>query len=207
MLNKLRFCVLLLLLCSSTVIAQTSSTGEFQKFEIFGGFSHNQIDVYSDDFDDNGGFFENRLDHNGFEVSGVVNVHRYVGIKGDFAAHYKKYTVSFPAFGTTPAQSFRLKSSIYNFLGGVQVKNNAKEGSRFRPFAHALVGVAHSRGGLEGSNETGTTNGLAAAFGGGLDIKANEHLTIRAVQVDYNPTRLADATQQNFRIGIGLVFH
>ena len=41
--------------------------------------------------------------------------------------------------GTT--ESIDTKERIYNFLGGVQVKDNRKD-ARFKPFAHALVGMA-----------------------------------------------------------------
>jgi opacity protein-like surface antigen len=102
----------------------------------------------------------------------------------------------------------------------VQLKDNSTEGT-FKPFAHALVGVAHARNRVDFSqnvcaavfpspcpsdfseNETG----FAAAFGGGLDIRASDSISIRAIQVDYNPTRLFDSTQHNFRIGVGIVFH
>lgn len=49
--------------------------------------------------------------------------------------------------------------------------------------------------------------GLAAALGGGLDIRLNKRLDLRAIQVDYNPTRLFGSTQHNIRIGIGIVIH
>ena len=56
-------------------------------------------------------------------------------MKGDVSGNWKKKTF---AIGTTA--SVELDSSLWNFLGGVQIKDNAKE-ARFKPFAHALVGV------------------------------------------------------------------
>lgn len=68
--------------------------------------------------------------------------------------------------------------------------------------------------------------GFAAAFGGGLDVRLNDRIDIRVIQIDYNPMRfdfsdfgaigvpgtptpLGDPkrTLHNFRIGIGIVFH
>jgi hypothetical protein len=49
--------------------------------------------------------------------------------------------------------------------------------------------------------------GFAAAFGGGIDIRASNRIDIRVIQIDYNPTRLFDGTQHNLRVGIGIVFH
>jgi len=54
---------------------------------------------------------------------------------------------------------------------------------------------------------TDTETGLAGAFGGGLDIRASDRIDIRAFQFDYNPTRVFDSTQHNFRIGVGIVIH
>ena len=112
-----------------------------------------------------------------------------------------------------------IDSRLFNFLGGVQIKDNSTEGT-FKPFAHALAGVAHARNSVDFNDVvcvaivpspcspfTQSETGFAAAFGGGLDIRASDRISIRAIQVDYNPTRLFDSTQHNFRIGVGIVFH
>jgi len=43
------------------------------------------------------------------------------------------------------------------------------------------------------------------AFGGGLDIRLNDRLDIRAVQVDWNPIRSGGVTTNNLRFGVGIV--
>jgi hypothetical protein len=48
-------------------------------------------------------------------------------------------------------------------------------------------------------------NGLGMAFGGGLDVRLNNRIDIRAVQVDYNPIRSSGVTDNNLRIGFGIV--
>jgi opacity protein-like surface antigen len=214
----LLFCITML--SSIFVVAQD----DIHKGEFSASFSNNQVDTgLSDDNEDLRDFFKDRESFNGVELSGVGNVSRYIGIKGDFSVHVKDFEFDVPQVGTTPATRFKVDASLYNFLGGVQVKDNSKEGSRFRPFGHALVGVAHQRAKLDSSfftsafcqqpgidcreQDSETSTGFAAAIGGGLDIKATERFSIRAFQVDYNPTRLNDSMQNNFRFGVGIVFH
>jgi len=94
-------------------------------------------------------------------------------------------------------------------VGGVQVKDNSSEAT-FKPFAHALAGVANSRMNSRIENVfrgKDSNTGPAGAFGGGIDIRVSRRFDIRAIQLDYNPTKLLDATQHNFRTGVGIVLH
>ena len=202
--------------CASIAAAQS----DYKKFEFFGGYSHNRVDTgIGDDEPELGDIINEREGFNGFEVSATGNITRYIGIKGDFSGHFKSKTI--PVFSIAgSAANVDLESRLFNFLGGVQIKDNSNEGT-FKPFAHALVGVAHARNRLDFSNNicaavfpspcpidnTINETGFAAAFGGGIDIRASDRISIRAIQVDYNPTRLFDSTQHNFRFGVGVVFH
>ena len=47
---------------------------------------------------------------------------------------------------------------------------------------------------------------LGPEIGGGLDFKVGRNVDITAISVGYNPTRLDDETQHNFRVGVGLRF-
>lgn len=221
--NKLILALCLTIFTSVFALGQT--TDDYNKAEGFIGYSNNQVDTgLSDDDEDLRDFFNDREGLNGVNGSVVGNISRYVGIKGDVSAHFKNYEFDVPRTGTTNVTDrFKVDSSVYNFLGGVQVKDNSKGGSRFRPFGHALAGVAVGRTKLDNSfftssfcQQTGvdcrqdfsdSETGFAAAIGGGIDIKATERFSIRAVQLDYNPTRFNGTTQNNFRIGVGLVFH
>ncbi|MDQ4123666.1 MAG: outer membrane beta-barrel protein [Acidobacteriota bacterium] len=225
MFKKFSFCALLFALCVSLNFAQTTTTGDYHKVEVFGGYSNNQVDVGVGG--NNGGgleeFFSDRESFNGVNIAATGNINRYVGIKGDFSAHFKNFTFRVPAVGTTPATDVDVDGSLYNFLGGVQVKDNSRGGSRLRPFGHALAGVAHGRTEIDDQFFTSafcsqpgidcrqdvieSDTGFAASLGGGLDVKATDRISVRAFQVDYNPTRLAGSTQHNFRFGIGVVFH
>lgn len=197
--------------CASIAAAQS----DYKKFEFFGGYSHNRVDTgIGDDDPSLGDIIDEREGFNGFEASATGNLSRYFGLKGDFSAHFKKQSFSSGA----PA-SVEVDSRLFNFLGGVQLKDNSTD-KTFKPFAHALVGVAHTRNELRFnqvfciqifpspcSDTTVTETGFAGAFGGGLDIRASDRVDVRVIQFDYNPTRLFDSTQHNFRIGVGIVFH
>ena len=192
--------------CASISLAQ--STDDYKKWEFYGGYSHNRVDTGS-----GSSLISDREGFNGFDTAVTGNITRYVGLKVDFAGHFKSTTIP---VSTT---QINVDSSIYNFLGGVQIKDNSNEGT-FKPFAHALVGVANGRASVDFNNIaciaispspcspfTESETGFAGAFGGGIDIRASDRISIRAIQIDYNPTRLFDSTQHNFRIGGGIVFH
>ena len=203
----------IILACASIAAAQS----DYKKFEFFGGFSHNRVDTgLGDEEPALADVINEREGFNGFEVSATGNFTRYLGLKGDFSGHFKNKTFGIPGL---PGSNVEVDSRLFNFLGGVQIKDNSTEGT-FKPFAHALAGVAHARNSVDFNNVvcvaivpspcspfTESETGFAAAFGGGLDIRASDRVSIRAIQVDYNPTRLFDSTQHNFRIGVGIVFH
>lgn len=204
--SKVFLLAILLVSCAPMAFAQSSD--DYNKLEFYGGYSHNRVDTGS-----GGTIIGNREGFNGFNTAVTGNITRYVGLKFDVAGHFKEK--SFPI----GSGSIDVNSNLFNFLGGVQVKDNSKD-AKFKPFAQALVGVARGRNrvAFNGilctaifpspcSNFTETDTGLAGAIGGGLDIKLNDRFDIRAIQVDYNPTRLFDETQHNFRIGAGIVIH
>ena len=205
---------IMILGCASIAAAQS----DYKKFEFFGGYSHNRVDTgIGDDDPDLRDIIDEREGFHGFEASATGNISRYVGFKFDVSGHFK--SKAFPV-GNIATSTVDVDSHLYNFLGGVQFKDNSTE-STFKPFAHALVGAAHARNRVNFSNDvcvavfpspcpadfTQSETGFAGAFGGGLDIRASNRIDIRAIQFDYNPTRLFDSTQHNFRIGVGIVFH
>jgi hypothetical protein len=204
-----------ILACASIAAAQS----DYKKFEFFGGYSHNRVDTgIGDDEPALADIIDEREGFHGFETSVTGNLSRYFGVKFDFSGHFKNK--SFPIAAVPGADALEVDSRVFNFLGGVQIKDNSTEGS-FKPFAHALVGAAHARNRVNVPPSgcilifpspcpvdfTESETGFAGAFGGGIDIRLNNRVDIRAVQIDYNPTRLFDSTQHNFRIGVGIVIH
>lgn len=166
--------------CSSVTRAQSGFSpawdeDDYQKAEGYVGFSHLRVSAGSAGF-------------NGFEAAATGNVSRWVGLKLDLSGHYRS--------------DFGNRSSVYNFLGGVQLKNNARA-ARIKPFAHALLGGA--RLSVSGGNFSET--GLSAVVGVGLDIRASERIDIRVLQADYNLNRFGGTNFHHYRLGAGIVFH
>ena len=221
--KKLILSGLMTLVCASFGLAQTTTTSDYKKSEFFVGYSNNQVDTGIDfedpDTNEIQEFFDERESFHGFNVSATYNVSRYVGITGDVSGAYKNKNFSFniPTGPTTTGTvSFKTSNSVYNFLGGVQIKDNSTD-ARFKPFAYALGGAGHVRTKFRDVNcptgadcsffdEDVSETGLAGAFGGGLDIKINDKVDFRAIKVDYNPIKLDGGVTHNVRIGVGLVF-
>lgn len=210
-----------ILIACSAPLASAQTTDDYDKFNFFAGYSHNRVDtgIDSDEFDFSNADFDDvvneREGFNGFNVSATGNLSRYVGIKGDYSFHRKSFGDIFenPALcvpGPCPDVRVDVDADLHNFVGGIQIRDNAKE-TRVKPFAHAMAGVAHARFNVTADDTFSvfdseqSETGLAGVFGGGIDFRINDRFDFRAVQFDYNPTRLGDQTQHNYRIGIGIV--
>ncbi len=209
----------LVLLSAMSSFAQS----ERNKVEFFGGFSHIRADTGLASEDLGGEFdrsFGGRFGAHGVNMSITGNVSKYVGVKFDFATHSRSDGVTFDG------DAFNTNYRISNFLGGVQFKNNSKEGSRVRPFAHVLAGVAKQSVEVSGPalgpvfGDTSvkiSENNFAMAFGGGVDVNVGKRVAIRVFQVDYNPTfvrgrefdefELDGKLQNNVRFSFGIVIH
>lgn len=215
--KKLILASCLAVISAASAFAQSGATTDYKKSEFFVGYSNNQVDTGADSDDSVRNFFNDRRSFHGFNVSGVANVNRYVGIKGDVSGTYRNddFRISVVTGNNTQTVAFKANSSLYNFLGGVQIKDNAST-ARLKPFAYALAGAGHGRvkvkdvscpTGVDCTDFTSDSEtGLAGAFGGGLDIRLSDRVDFRAIKVDYNPIRFDGGTQHNVRIGVGLVF-
>jgi opacity protein-like surface antigen len=147
---------------------------------------------------------------NGFDVSVTRNLNSWLGVKGSFSSHFKSINVdgleSRSYSGMTEPDTTRWTGNMdyrrYTAVFGPEF--SYRKNSRVRPFAHALFGfskmtadninirrIEHSEGNpdyvyaITGKMEG--KSGFAMAFGGGLDIKAGKHASIRLVQLDYLP--------------------
>jgi hypothetical protein len=192
----------ILIACSAPfTFAQTT---DYNKLDVFVGFSHNRVDTGIDDDDpDLDDIVDEREGYHGVNASVTGNVSRYVGLKGDYAFHRK-------SFGSTiGATRIDVDSDIHTLVGGVQLKDNAPE-TRVKPFAHLMAGLTHARFDVEGVPATpgfdDSENGFSGVIGGGIDFRISPRVDFRAIQFDYNPSRLGGETQHNFRVGIGIVF-
>ncbi len=195
---------------ASTVIGQDDNI----KVETYVGYSYLNTDTGLDELDSS---LDNRVGSHGVNASITGNVHRYIGIKGDFSFHNKSWNV------VDGPDHVDIRFRTTQFLGGLQFKDNKVEGGRFRPFAHIMAGIAHQsldfNGVVDGDpfDDGGSTNNFAMVWGGGVDMRVNNRVSVRVIQVDYNPIffrhqdfadfTIPGRTQSNFRIGAGLVFH
>ncbi|HEX7296683.1 MAG TPA: outer membrane beta-barrel protein [Pyrinomonadaceae bacterium] len=206
------------------LLCVSAANSQVRRFEVFGGYSHNRVDVGpvedfdpSDDIELND-IIDEREGFNGFNGSVVGNFSRYVGAKFDYSYHQKSF--GFGGDNTT--------IRLHNFLGGLQVKDNSSEGT-WKPFGHALVGVGRIAADLSEFDDRLADfddANFAAAIGGGLDVRVSPRIDVRVIQFDYNPMRFdfsdfgavglpgtptltgdSKRTLHNFRIGIGIVLH
>jgi Outer membrane protein beta-barrel domain len=197
--RKLFFAAIIIACAAPFASAQTASGGDYNKYDIYAGFSHNRVDVGFNDPNQN--FLQNREGFNGFEVAGTYNLSRYFGVKADYTFNRKTFNDTF-SDGTLVS----VRNDLHTLTGGVEVKDNAPE-TKIKPFAHGLVGFTNARANVTGfSGLSDSQTGFSAILGGGLDFRVSPRFDVRAIQFDYNPTRLGGTTQNNFRFGVGVVF-
>ena len=177
----------LILVSTTTALAQN----EYKKYEFFGGYSALFVDNLAGDtgspaVDD---VLGDRQTLRGFELAAGYNFHKYIGAKFDYSVHFREDNFN------RPLGSGSVDTTLQNILGGIQVKNNSEDGPTFKPFGHALFGVAVQKLDVDSpqlpvvfgisdfhTNETS----FAMAFGGGIDIKLNHRFDVRVVQIDWN---------------------
>jgi hypothetical protein len=133
--------------------------------------------------------FDGGLNANGFDTAVAGNLNNWFGIAADFGAAYKSQSgVSFHNY-------------TYTFGPQVSWRHNPK----FTPFAHFLAGGFRATASLSGSSAS--DNGFAMMFGGGVDVKATEHLALRGIQFDWLSLHSNGATDNNnMRISTGVLF-
>ena len=191
--KRLLTLITLILSVTTTVWAQD----DYKKWEFFGGYSALFFDNLAGDtgsaaVDD---VLGDRQTLRGFNLAVTRNFHKYVGATFDYSLHLREDEFS------RPAGSGTIDTTVQNFLGGIQIKNNSEDGPTFKPFGHALFGVAVQKVDVDSPNlpavfgisdfHTNETS-FAMAFGGGLDIKLNNRLDVRVAQIDWNIVKRGD---------------
>ena len=248
--------LLLIFILASASIGLAQGSDDYNKWEVYGGYSLGRVEsnITKASFTSSNGtqtftdlcsaatgqeigpnsqkFFCTRRNFNGFDGSITYNLSRYIGIKGDFTAHFKSqsFVDKFTPPGVT--QTLANTERLYNFLGGVQIKNNSRS-ARIKPFAHALAGFARYTNRQQQTLDLfpqfnftieDSETSFAMKLGGGLDIRAGKKIDIRVIELDYNPVFAGDRqpksisgpftnvsftgrTANNFTIGFGIVIH
>jgi hypothetical protein len=183
---------LLTLSCVVFFLTIVSAPKAFGQVELYGGYSHLGL---------NGAPSNSGSSSNGWEGSAYLHLLGPWGAEADFSNHY----------GVSPV----LPSN-----GGTYFVPHFMElyGPRFtlalpkiHPFVHALFGTVHgvatvpSVSPLIGTTKV-TENAVGLAFGGGINVKATQHIWLRLIQVDYIRSQFSNNGQNETRISAGLVF-
>lgn len=250
-----RLLLLLILVTAFAPVIFAQGSNDYNKLEFYGGYSVGRLESNTNSLSaiSPGGtqtfsnlcspqtgeelglnsqkFFCERRSFNGFDASVTYNLTKYIGIKGNVTGHFKpdRFVDVFTPPGAT--QTISTEERIYNFLAGVQAKNNSRE-ARFKPFAHALAGLARYTNRQQQTidifpqfNFTARDRetSFAMKLGGGLDIRLNKRVDIRVFEFDYNPMFAGDRSYQtisgpftftstgrtahNYTFGFGIVIH
>jgi opacity protein-like surface antigen len=181
-------CGVILLLAVFGLALPAKAQDEATKFEFYGGYDYIRFNVNSNV---SGTPPNQSFNANGGGVQLEFNVNHLLGIVGDLTG-----------YGVTNT-SADLVGWVMPYLIGPRI--NLRHG-RVPPFAQSLFG------GIAASNRIGggpSQNSFAMTAGGGVDIRASRHFSIRPVQAEYLLTKIPDGLndrQNNFRFGAGVVF-
>jgi hypothetical protein len=119
------------------------------------------------------------LNANGWNVAVNGNLNRWFGLTADFSGAYKN------------------GGHMYTYMFGPTFSARTE---RVTPFVHALFGGANvGEGG-------GSGGAFSMALGGGVDVNAGSHLSLRLVQADWMLLHSGgDTLSKNVRVSTGLV--
>ena len=145
----------------------------------------------------------------------VYNLTPWIGVKADLMG-----------YGTSSGFKNQIKNlgyggsasgNLFTYMFGAQIK---KHSGKLQPFAEGLFGGAHTnaygtilkaKGDLVSGS--GSNNGFAMEWGGGLDWAVGKNIQIRPVEVDYLYTHFGSnhvvgysASQNNFKYVTGVNF-
>jgi len=177
MTSIVRQLAILVLLGGGAATAQDSPEQE-KPFEVFAGYSYLHEDGHN---------------FNGWTGTFVAEINKWFGLAADFDGHYRSAT----------EEGAHVSEHEHGFTFGPHVSFHNKR--RVTPFAFALFGGAHASASVDG--HTASTTGFAMNLGGGLDVRLNEWIDARIVQVDAAYTRFDGNGTTSPRVSAGLVFH
>ncbi len=207
--RKLLLLFAIVLVCAPAGFAQS----DYSNWEFFVGYAHeranngaDRLDIRGRAINPNGStrrvdFVSERIPYNGVTTEVVANVTPHVGLVTNFAATFANTDFVDALSG----QRFRARVSRYTLLFGPRY--NWRNESPFIPYAHALFGVARYQAKFRDNDFTcPDTNdtAFAMALGGGLDIRAGNHVDVRAAQVDYLPVFFSHKREDGLRFSAGI---
>jgi len=207
--RKLLLLFAIVLVCAPAGFAQS----DYSNWEFFVGYAHeranngaDRLDVRGRAINPNGStrrvdLISERIPYNGVTTELVANVTPHVGLVTNFAATFANTDFVDALSG----QRFRARVSRYTLLFGPRY--NWRNSSPFLPYAHALFGVARYQAKFRNNDFTcpdTSDTAFAMALGGGLDIRAGDHVDVRAAQVDYLPVFFSHKREDGLRFSAGI---
>ena len=162
--------------CLVIVASLPALAQEIPKAEVFGGYSWA------------GGNFH------GWNASVTGNITKRLGIVADFSGHY----------GSELEGSILVKKAAHSFLFGPRF---SFRGKRLIPFVYALFGATRFQESatISGQKLSDSDTGFSSALGGGLDVKVNDRVAIRAFQIDYFRPNFFGEAHTRGRLAFGVV--
>ena len=206
--RKLFLLFAILLVCAPASFAQ-----DYAPWEFFIGYAHERANNGADRLDRRGAainpngttsrvdFVSERVAYNGFTTELVANVHRNIGLVGNFSATFANTEFVDALSG----RRFDARVSRYLLLGGPRF--NWRNSSRFIPYTHALFGVGRQSADFDNDDFTcpdTSETAFAMALGAGLDIRANDRIDVRPIQVDYIPIFFDNRRDDGIRFSAGV---
>jgi opacity protein-like surface antigen len=172
--------MLIKILCSIAIVLVTllpAWAQDVPKAEVFGGYSWA------------GGNFH------GWNASVTGNITKRFGVVADFSGHYG-----------SEVDGVLIQEDAHSFLFGPRF---AFRGKRLTPFVYALFGATrfHESATIGGQHLSDSDTGFSSAVGGGLDIKVNDRVAIRAFQLDYFRPNFFGEAHNRGRLAFGVVLH
>jgi opacity protein-like surface antigen len=200
--TRLFFCMALVMTLAVFALAQSTSTDEYPKVEVFAGVSaigaQNALtnkDIKTFDgitpaqFKALVGFElldnERYIPGYGFEANVTRYFSKHVGLSGDFSGYYRR------ANARIATSLFKADHSIYYLMGGPKLKLLNEH--RANVFFHALAGGAHTSVSYRENTNTNpvtardSSTRFAFALGGGIDLRISKRVSVRVFQMDYIP--------------------
>ena len=175
--------------CAHFATAQDTNARLYPRVEAFAGFAAIETNDHTFQFADIGPVGPLDFDENGRGVEAAVigNLNRYLGIMGDFSAHFSsnEFSVPFTSSSLTATQPLSINPRLFNFVLGPEIK--VRNRTRITPFVHALFGIAYSTTTLQTTgpvinfSRTDAETGFTMAFGGGGDIRITRRFSFRAM--------------------------
>lgn len=168
----------LCLTCLVLFVPTFVSAQETPAVEVFGGYSWA------------GG------DFHGWNASATGNINKWFGVVADFSGHY----------GHEQDGPIRVNQSAHSFLFGPRI---SRRGKKFTPFGYALFGATRFQESVVvfGQRFSGSDTGFSSAFGGGLDLKVSNHVSIRTFQLDYFRPNFFGEAHNRGRLAFGVVLN